>query len=191
MIMNLKNIYLRNLIQFIIKSFIKNDEGNKEIEFSNSLFSNFLDEYISFYKKETEKIIDSIKEKKAIEYLNAQVIIEKTKNTNIEINNKFNKNEFISLIKIILEKVFYYVAQKFFIYQLIIEFCDYFSESINNKMNSTLKDVLNNSENNYYFEEVYQQKIEDLEKKVKIFYSNKEYEKFEDNPARSNCCLVV
>ena len=181
--------YIYYLIEIIINSYIKTTENlykNNGIDFNSSLLPNFIEEYIEFYKEETRKIVDSIKEKKAINYLNAQVIIEKSKVGNLKIENKCNKNEFIRIIQDNLQNNFYYLAQKFFIYQFIIEFCGHFSEIVNDKMNKSLEEFLKNQEANYFFEEIYKQKIEDLKIIVQKFYANKEYEKNEE-PNKGYC----
>ena len=169
---NMYHKYIHDLCETIIEGYIKKGENpNYLAEFNNSLLTNYINEYIDFYKKETQKIIDSIKEKKAIKYLNIQVIIEKTKGTNLNIKNKCNKNEFIQIIQINLQNIFYYIAQKFFIYQLIFEFCNYFSEMMSENLNKTISGILNSPEASYLFEDVYQQKIEDLRKITKLFYA--------------------
>ena len=165
--------YIHHLCETIIEGYIKIGKNENYLaEFNNSLLTNFIDGYIGFYKNETQKIIDSIKDKKAIKYLNAQAIIEKTKETNLKMKNKCDKNEFIQIIQTNLENIFYYIAQKFFIYQLIFEFCNYFSEIMFENLNKTILHILNGPEATYLFERVYQQKIEDLRERTKLFYAN-------------------
>ena len=137
------------------------------------MLSNNIETFIDFYKNEIRKIIDQIKTKKAINYLNAQVITGKLNNTNIEINNKFNKNEFMNIINHNLTINFDYIAQKYFIYQLLFEFCESYSENIGKEINNIINTILDSSKAGFHYKDIYKQKYNIFEQKIrteKIFF---------------------
>ena len=67
--------------------------------FFESNLSNYIVAFFEYYQNITTSIIDTIKEEKAIEFLNEQVKNEKKCNKNIEANDKCTKNGFIDKIK--------------------------------------------------------------------------------------------
>ena len=72
------------------------------------------------------------------------------------------------------------MAQKYFIYQLIIEFCDSFSEEVVKQYNEVVSTFLDEQEAYQYYKDIYRQKFINLEMKIRKCYKNKEYEKREN-----------
>ena len=141
--------YIFKLFSFIFIGYLKMEIGaNNNIQnlskksfdnFFESNLSNYIVAFFEYYQNITTSIIDTIKEEKAIEFLNEQVKNEKIFNTNIEIKDKHTKKEFIDIIKVFLEYNFYYSAQKVFIYKLLVDCVEQFSEKVENKVNLEIK----------------------------------------------------
>ena len=176
--------YIYDLLEMMVLGFLENKE-NQQIhnesdsieKYFNSFLSENIDTFINYYKKEANQLIAPVLYKKAINYLNVQAILEKSKNINLKVDDKCNKKEFESIIENNLRNNFYYMAQKYFIYQLINEFCDSFSEKVAQKDNEVVKTILNETEIYYFYKDIYRQKFMNLEKKIRKCYINKEYEK--------------
>ena len=176
--------YIYDLLEMMVLGFLENKE-NQQIhnesdsieKYFNSFLSENIDTFINYYKKEANQLIAPVLYKKAINYLNVQAILEKSKNINLKVDDKCNKKEFESIIENNLRNNFYYMAQKYFIYQLINEFCDSFSEKVAQKNNEVVKTILNETETYYFYKDIYRQKFMNLEKKIRKCYINKEYEK--------------
>ena len=109
--------FIFDLFKSIFIEYIKSDEVKEEIELSEenkNLLKNitniqsFILNFVEYYKKNTEKIVEPILENKAIEYLDAQVIKEKKENKSINIINKCNKVDFINIIRTFLNDNIYY-----------------------------------------------------------------------------------
>ena len=137
-------------------------------EFLEPSLSRYLYDFINYYKNETQKIIDTVKEEKAIDYLNAQAIIEKSNQMNINIINKCNKAEFIEIITEVLQNNFYYFAQKYYIYQFLNEYNDY-SQIVENQFNNMAKNIILEPKYEHCFESVYREKINNLKERISEF----------------------
>ena len=134
----------RSLNKFYNKEKIFNASLN--ILLSSEIFDN-INNFISYYKNETKKIIKSIIEEKAKIFIDYQVIEEKRKLANIKIDNKRDLKGFKKTNKIFLKKNFYYISQKFLISYIISRFCpDYFME-YRRQLDSFIKDLLNLNDN--------------------------------------------
>ena len=189
--------YIFKLFSFIFIGYLKMEIGaNNNIQnlskksfdnFFESNLSNYIVAFFEYYQNITTSIIDTIKEEKAIEFLNEQVKNEKIFNTNIEIKDKHTKKEFIDIIKVFLEYNFYYAAQKVFIYRILVDCVEQFSEKVENKVNLEIKNILNSQQNiEQWFEDIYKKKIETLEITINNFYKKYDYNYDYD---RCTCCI--
>ena len=115
-----------------------------------------------------KKIIDTVKEEKAIDYLNAQAIIEKSNQMNINYINKCNKAEFIEIITDVLQNNFYYTAQKYYIYKFLNMYYD-FSQIVENQFNNMAKNIIPENKYNHIYELIYKEKIENLKERIDEF----------------------
>lgn len=190
--------YIYDLLEMIVISLLKiqkNQEMNLKSKIIKesfiSLLSGYINTYINYYKKEAKNLIDLIKDKKAINYLNAQVIIEKSNKTNLGICRKFNESEFINIITQNLQKNIYYISQKYFIYQFIIEFGDFFSDKVLKEFNGVMLTILKEPQTEKFYQDIYQNKYEMLEQKVKKSYKETEYEKvIYENDNKNDACAL-
>ena len=139
-----------------------------EKEFLEPSLSKYLYDFINYYKNETQKIIDTVKEEKAIDYLNAQAIIEKSNQMNINYINKCNKAEFIEIITDVLQNNFSYFSQKYYVYQFLNEYNDY-SQIVENQFNNMSKNIILEPKYEHFFESIYQEKINNLKERISEF----------------------
>ena len=131
----------------------------------------FVENFINLYKNETTQLIDSIKNKKALDFIDKQVIFEKKNKVSINKVNKCNFNDFIKIIEDFLSDNFYYVFQKYIIYRIITEAC----EEISNKIEMNVNNLINNLVYNKsfgYLEKIFNKKFEDFENMVNSYRIN-------------------
>lgn len=176
--------YIFDLFSILFLGYLKLNNAPKiEKKLSNESFNSFfngnleryLDNYVEYYTSITKSYIDKIKEEKAINYLDIQARME-IKYNNIEISNKCTKLDFINIIEKFLKHNFYYIAQKCFVCTLLEDFCEQFSENIEKEVNNIIVKILNNEKNLFHwYEDIYKEKIEDLNKTIQNFYRNKGY----------------
>ena len=95
-----------------------------------------------WYKTETKKVIKSIIKEKAKIFIDYQVIEEKRKLMNINIENKRDLNGFKKTSKIFLKKNFYYISQKFLINYIIRNFCPNYFKEYRKQFDSFIKNDL-------------------------------------------------
>ena len=110
-----------------------------------------------------------VKEEKAIDYLNAQAITEKSKQMNMNVINKCDKAEFIEIITEVLQNNFYYISQKFYIYRFLDMYYNNVSQFILNKFNNMAKDIILEPKYEQNFEIVYKEKINNLRERIVEF----------------------
>ena len=155
-----------------IKNFTEKSYNN----FFESNLSKYIVDFFQYYQIISTEIINTTKEEKAIEFLNEQVKNEKKCNKNIEANDKCTKNGFIDIIKNFLEYNFYYTAQKIFIYRVLVDCMENFSEKVEIKVNSEIEHILNTHQDiHHWFEDIYKKKIENLEETINKFYKKNGY----------------
>ena len=164
--------YVKTLIVELVKIEEKTmTDINQDFEkdFLKPSLSKYLYEFITYYKSEIKKIIDTVKDEKAIDYLNAQAITEISKQMNMNIINKCNKDEFIEIIEEVLQDNFYYTAQKYYIYHFLDIYYNNYSQFILNKFNNMAKNIITESKYVHYFEKIYQEKINNLKERIVEF----------------------
>ena len=119
---------------------IKNDNIELNEETKNELKKlNSLNEFIKEYNKNHTKIfIESILDDASSEFLDMQAKNDEKFSHSME---KENKNDILTIKKIIrnfLEKNFDYISQKYLIYKLIYEYCEYFMEILKKAVNEII-----------------------------------------------------
>ena len=96
----------------------------------------------------------------------------------IQIIQKCNKNEFITIITRNLQDNFDYMAQKYYIYQLIFEIGENFSETILKEFNKGMLNILNEEITESFYQNIYNNKFKMLENYIKEYFENEEIVKF-------------
>ena len=121
-----------------------NEETKNELKKLN-LLNEFIKEYIEYNKNHTKIFIESILDDASSEFLDMQAKNDEKFSHSME---KENKNDILTIKKIIrnfLEKNFDYISQKYLIYKLIYEYCEYFMEILKKQL---MKLLLKISEKN-------------------------------------------
>ena len=122
---------------------IKNDnielkeESKNEFNKLNSL-NEFIKDYIEFYKNHTKIFIESILDDASSEFLDMQAKNDEKFSHSMQ---KENKNDILTIKKItrnFLEQNFDYISQKYLIYKLIYEYCEYFMEILKKAVNEII-----------------------------------------------------
>ena len=126
-------------------------------------------------KEFTKNLISEITIIKSKEFINQQVILEKINKENINIENKRDLKGFKKTNEIFLKQNFYYLSQKYIIYNFILYYCnDYFKEFQNN-LNLIIEDLINSGENsdiNKYIEDCFGAKLIKFGEKMKFNFNN-------------------
>ena len=139
--------------------------------------------FIKYYKRETKKIVDSIKDQKALEFIDKQVYLEKKETKSINKKNKSNINDFIQIIENFLKDNYYYVSQKYIIYRIITDsyVCEDICSHIEKNVNKLVYNLL--YKNPYdILQKIFIKKFEDYEKLVNKFrINNKIYNDLEND----------
>ena len=179
--------YVFDLFESIFLEFIES-YNKKDIKLTqeNKDFKNitnipeFLTEYNKHYKDNTEIIINSVIEEKAIEFLDEQIKKEKKEFTKcLNFVNKSNKSDFMNIIRTFLTDNYYYISQKYFIYRVITDVLEDIVETVEMSVNGTIRNWLNQRNPQDILENVYLTKFEDFEKEINK--SNKNNKIYNDN----------
>jgi len=181
--------YIFSLLENMIMEYSKTDKNGKKLnqesieEFHNSnSFISFFESYSKFYQEKTKNIIDNIKNKKSIKYLDIQANKEiKEFKKNMYNENKCDKNNFIQIIENYLNSKFYYLSQKYLLYRLITDLSEPFSEDVEKEVNKIVRENLSNNEALEYCHDLYLYKLENIVKKIREFINKGGYKKHENN----------
>ena len=114
-----------------------NEETKNELKKLNSL-NEFIKEYIEYNKNHTKIFIESILDDASSEFLDMQAKNDEKFSHSME---KENKNDILTIKKItrnFLEQNFDYISQKYLIYKLIYEYCEYFMEILKKAVNEII-----------------------------------------------------
>ena len=180
-----------------MKSYNNNNE-NINFEMKDLLnkitdLHDFLQKYNQHYINNTDKIIKSIIDNKAIEFLDEQVRKEKQNKTHLNIENKYNKNDFMKIIRTFLMDNFSYISQKYIIYRVITDVIEDITEAIENIINNIIKDFLSQRKPDDILGTIFfnkYQKFEDTineyRKNGKIYNENEKLYKFNDISSSKN-----
>ena len=170
----LVDILGRRLKKFYDKENILNKSLNILID--SKIFEN-INNFISYYKTETKKVIKSIIKEKAKIFIDYQVIEEKRKSMNINIENKRDLNGFKKTSKIFLKKNFYYISQKFLINYIIRNFCSNYFKEYRKQFDSFIKNdllILNNNQDiKNLLIDCFSYKLEDFAHIINVPFDNK------------------
>ena len=172
------NRYVFNLFEIIFIEYMKSAQNkNIELEPQNkdllkdvTTFNKIIQRFSQDYKKDTIKIIDPILNTKAIEYLDIQAKKEKFQFKKcLEHKHISNKEDFIEIINRFLTNNFYYISQKYIIYNVIVDVIEKIEEYTENKIDEIIQGFLNDEN---FFTEIFFKKYEDLEQKINSFKKN-------------------
>ena len=153
-------------------SFRENISQNTKLLLFENKIKNFIQKYISFYRKLSENYLSNILESKAFTFLDMQVKIEKEKNTSIIPKYKRNKDEFKELIFKFYNDNFCYFAQKYFIYRIIKDILEPLSENIGQILIKSLINFLSSKEIMKSYRNIYLKVFSDFEAEIDKFRDN-------------------
>jgi hypothetical protein len=172
------NQYVYNLIENIFVEYMKSDQ-KENIELKQEIkdllkdvtnFNKIIEQYSQFYKTNTNSIINSISNEKAIEYLNLQAKKEKFQFKKcLEHKHINNKEDFIEIINRFLTDNFYYISQKYIIYRVIIDVIEKIEDYTENKIDEIINGFLKDKN---VFKSIFIKKYEDLEGRINAFKVN-------------------
>jgi hypothetical protein len=118
--------FMIHLFEITINNFL-NVEKIKEKTFSLlknlSIIQNNSFEFIQFYNKYVNELIEPDIKTFAVDFMDYQVEIQKQKNKEIKLKNKKNIKEFSEIVSNFLNNNFYYLAQLYYIYNFIPKYC--------------------------------------------------------------------
>ena len=175
---NIKNENEKMFLDFISKllqiNFRKHnsekDELSKESkEYISKIEIIFKDikQSVEYYKKYVKEKICSIREEKALSFLDAQAILEKINQNSILNNLKKDNEEFKTIINDFLNNIFFYISQKFIIYYSIIYKIIPFTQEINKLSNEVISEIVEFREITSVYNDLCKQKIKDFENAFK------------------------
>ena len=130
-------------------------------------------DFIQFYNKYINKLIEPIIKSFAVDFLDYQVEIQKQKNKEIKLQNKKTIKEFSEIITNFLNDNFNYLAQVYYIFNIIPSYCPNLSKSFEKHLNELTKKLLNNSRVKERINECFINKFRNFQRRVnKFFYSD-------------------
>ena len=130
-------------------------------------------DFIQFYNKYINKLIEPVIKSFAIDFLDYQVEIQKQKNKEIKLENKKTIKEFSEIITNFLNDNFNYLAQVYYIFNIIPSYCPNLSKSFEKHLNELTKKLLNNSRVKERINECFINKFRNFQRRVnKFFYSD-------------------
>ena len=130
-------------------------------------------EFIQFYNKYINELIDPVLKTFAVDFLDYQVEIQKQKNKEIKLQNKKTIKEFSEIITNFLNDNFNYLAQVYYIFNIIPSYCPNLSKSFEKHLNELTKKLINNSRVKERINECFINKFRNFQRRVnKFFYSD-------------------
>ena len=129
-------------------------------------------DYINFYNKYTNELIEQEIKKFAVDFLDYQVEIQKQKNKEIKLVNKKTIKELSEIISNFLNHNFYYLAQAYYVKNIIQQYCPKLILCFEKNLNEVTKQLLNNSRIKERVNESFLNKFKNFQKRVKKFYFN-------------------
>ena len=130
-------------------------------------------DFIQFYNKYINKLIEPVIKSFAVDFLDYQVEIQKQKNKEIKLQNKKTIKEFSEIITNFLNDNFNYLAQVYYIFNIIPSYCPNLSKSFEKHLNELTKKLLNNSRVKERINECFINKFRNFQRRVnKFFYSD-------------------
>jgi hypothetical protein len=168
-------IYIFDLLENIFIAFLKESQNvkleNKDLLYKiTNIKEQFLPNFIQHYKNTSSFIVNQIKNIKAIEFLDEQVRKEKKEfKRNINYKNKCDKNDFINIIETFLNNNFYYLSQKYAIYNVIVDAFVQISEKLETFINTLINNLIDQNNPNDLLKTIYFKKCEDLKGRIDNF----------------------
>ena len=137
-----------------------------KIILQNYRIKNFIKSYYDFYQNLTNNYLENNLKEKSLKYFETKIKIEKEKNT-FEFNNI--KEGFIKLIYQLSKNYFYSVAQKYFIYYLIVDLLKKIYESLGNKILDKIEKFLKSEEIMGDYRKIYLNVFENFKEYINKF----------------------
>ena len=162
-----ESIYTAYLKSNDLKEKIKLSQENKDLLKTMTNIQDYITNFIIHYEKNSKIIVDSISQKKSIEFLDQQVRKEKKEFERCLNNkNKSTKEDFKYIIETFLNDNFYYISQKYLIYRVFTDVCETISDRIEIEVNEIIKDLLDKKNPKDLLIKIYNQKFKDLEERI-------------------------
>ena len=129
-------------------------------------------EYIQYYNKYVNSVIEPVLKSFSVDFLDYQVEIQKQKNKEIKLMNKKTIKEFSEMISNFLNQNFYYLAQVYYIYNIIPQYYPNLAKCFERTINNLTRILLNNSRIKERINECFVNKFKQFQKRVYKFYNN-------------------
>ena len=141
------DIYESNIKYYLNIDNRDNSSNNSDSEknVKNSFLMDNCNDFINYYKMETNNIINPDLREFSIKFIDFQVTKEKDNEININIKNKRCLNDFVNSSSNFLNKNFYYLAQKYYIKHVITVYLKKLSNSFEDNLNTIIDNLLYNN----------------------------------------------
>ena len=168
------DIYESNIKYFFNIDNSDNSSNNSDSEniITNSFLINHCNNFINYYKMQTNNIINPDLKEFSIKFIDFQVIKEKDNKINIDIKNKRCLNDFVNSTSKFLNDNFYYLAQKYYIKFVILYYLNQLSTSFEENSNEILNILLNQDYSQNLISDCFLKKFEEFEVYESKFNSN-------------------
>ena len=174
------NNYIITLLGRNLSIFYEQSISNKSLNLIiNSEIISTVKAFMKQCKSFTRNLIASDIISKAKDFIDKQACLEKINQENINIENKRTLKGFIKSNEIFLKKNYYYISQKYIIYNFIVYYCkDYFNE-FQKQFNVIIENLINqeeNSEINKFIADCFGSKLKKFGEKMKVNFGIEKYE---------------
>ena len=170
--------YISEIYESNIKYYLNIDNSNdKNNEIQKSfLISRECDNFIKYYKDKTHDIILRDLMDLSTKFLDYQAVKEIDNQTNINIKNKRCLNDFVNSSSNFLNDNFYYLAQKYYIRHVILNYLRKFSISFEKYLNEMIGSLFVQKDIQDSISECFLKKFEEFENNIKneYFFMNNE-----------------
>ena len=172
-----KNIFLQfiiHLLGFNIKIFFEKKEKKvnekcHDIFLHSYLFSNFIDVMIDEYNNIASNFVEQMLDKKAREFIDLQVDIQKKCKKEISFQNQRKINDFRENIKDFLCGNYHFLAQKLIIDYIFRNIFEKITDEFVNKFNNITMQILEKEKNIDLIKECFMLKFNDFENRLKSY----------------------
>ena len=174
--------YDNDFLDYIVKIF-----GNNIIKFYQNYANNIsikslnlikrsniikdINQFISLYKPEVKKLIESKIKEQAEIFIDKQASIDIEENSNLRIENKRSFERFKSTNELFLKRNFYYISQKYIVHSIIDRIWKQFFGLYKKKLNSILDELIGDKTDNDIIENLHYcflMKLDDFSKDKNI-----------------------
>ena len=159
------DIYESNIKYYLNIDNRDNSSNNSDSEknVKNSFLMDNCNDFINYYKMETNNIINPDLREFSIKFIDFQVTKEKDNEININIKNKRCLNDFVNSSSNFLNKNFYYLAQKYYIKHVIIVYLKKLSNSFEDNLNTIIDNLLIQDYSQNLISDCFLKKFEEFE----------------------------